>query len=57
MQQEYDKWLSDPTPENMSGIIKVMEPTINSEVQRYTGPKPLLRGKAKSLTINAITPP
>lgn len=54
MQQEYDKWLSDPTPENMSGIIKVMEPTINSEVQRYTGPKPLLRGKAKSLTINAV---
>lgn len=50
----YDKWMTDPTPENMAEIVKSMEPTINSEVQRYTGPKPLLRGKAKALTINAI---
>lgn len=46
--------MSDPTPENMSGVLKSLEPTINSEVQRYPGPKPLLRSKAKSLAVKAV---
>lgn len=54
MSAEYDKWLTDPSPENMAEVVRSMEPTINSEIQRYPGPKPLLRGKAKSLAINAV---
>ena len=44
---EYDDWMTDPTPDNMSKIVDTLQPTINAEVQRYTGPKPLLRAKAK----------
>jgi len=51
---EYDEWLADPTPERLSTIVSALEPTINSEVYRYTGPKPLLRSKAKSLSVKAI---
>lgn len=54
MSKEYETWLADPTPENMATVMKSLEPTINSEVQRYNGPKPLLRGKAKALAINAV---
>lgn len=54
MSGEYEKWLATPTPENMAEVLKTVEPTINSEVQRYTGPKPLLRSKARSLAIGAI---
>jgi RNA polymerase primary sigma factor len=51
---EYDEWQADPTPDNMARVVKVLEPTINSEIQRYTGPKPVLRGRAKVLTAKAI---
>lgn len=51
---EYDNWLKDPTPDNLGAVIAAMEPVINSQVYQYTGPKPLLRSKAKLLTINAI---
>lgn len=54
MNEAYNKWLTEPTPVNMAGVVKSLEPMVNSEVQRYSGPKPLLRGKAKALTINAI---
>lgn len=51
---EYDEWVNDPTPENLAKVVDVLQPTINSEVQRYTGPKPLLRARGKSLAIKAI---
>ena len=51
---QYDEWVNDPTPENMSKLVDTLQPTINSEVQRYAGPKPLLRGKAKGLAIKAV---
>jgi RNA polymerase primary sigma factor len=51
---EYDEWISDPTPDRMATLVDTLQPTINSEVQRYTGPKPLLRARAKGLTIKAI---
>jgi len=51
---EYDAWLADPTPENLATTVQAMDPVIVSEVQRYSGPKPLLRAKAKGLTIRAI---
>ena len=51
---EYDMWADDPTPENLANVITALEPTINSEVQRFSGPKPLLRGRAKTLAVKAI---
>lgn len=51
---EYDTWKATPTPENLGKVVATMAPLINSEVQRFTGPKPLLRSKAKVLTIKAI---
>jgi len=50
----YDTWIADPTPDNMARIVDSLSPTINSEIQRYSGPKTLLRSKAKTLSIQAI---
>lgn len=50
----YAGWLADPTPENMNKVVGSLGPTITSEIQRYGGPKPLLRARAKSLTIGAV---
>ena len=50
----YDEWINDPTPENMGRIMDELKPTINSEVYRYQGPKPILRGKARNLAIKSI---
>lgn len=51
---EYEMWKTDPTPDNMANIVSALEPTLNAEIQRYSGPKPLLRTKAKSLAIKAV---
>lgn len=50
----YDRWSKDPTPDNMSEVLSSLDPVISREVHRYTGPKSLLRGKAKSLAIQAV---
>lgn len=52
--QEYDSWLTDPTPENLAKTVRALDPTINSEIQRFPGPKPLLRSRARVLTVKAI---
>lgn len=52
--EAYDKWVVNQTPENMAGVLAAFAPTINSEIQRYEGSKPLLRGRAKILTMKAI---
>jgi len=51
---EYETWKNEPTPENMASTVKALEPTINAEVQRYSGPKPLLRSKAMVLAAKAV---
>lgn len=51
---EYDTWKAAPTPDNMAKLLDTLAPTLTSEVQRYTGPKPLLRARARSLAIKAI---
>lgn len=50
----YADWLRNKTPANMSRILDAYSPTINSEIMRYSGSKPLLRSKAKTLVIKAI---
>ncbi|MFC1453593.1 sigma-70 family RNA polymerase sigma factor [Verrucomicrobiota bacterium] len=54
MNEQYLKWQQEPTPENLSGLVDNLSPVITSEIQRYKGPKILLRGQAKLLTIKAI---
>jgi len=50
----YDKWTKDPTPDNMSEILSDLDPVISREIHRYSGPKSLLRSKAKTLSIKAV---
>jgi RNA polymerase primary sigma factor len=51
---EYDNWVTSPTPDNMAQIMKALDPLINSEIQRFSGPKPLLRSKARTLAVKAV---
>lgn len=50
----YADWLRDKSPSNMSRLLDTFAPTINSEIMRYEGPKPLLRSRARVLAIKAI---
>lgn len=50
----YANWLQDRSPANMSKLLDTFAPTINSEIMRYEGSKPLLRSKARVLAIKAI---
>jgi len=51
--ESYQKWLVDPTPDNMSGILKELDPTLTAEASRY-GQGPLFKTKAKTLAVKAI---
>jgi DNA-directed RNA polymerase specialized sigma subunit len=51
---EYTEWKKEPSPENLAKVVTALDPTINAEIQRYSGPKPLLRSKAKLLAVNAV---
>ena len=50
----YAAWAKDPTPENMKAVLDDLDPTINTEVQRFSGPKPLLRSRARALAVKAV---
>jgi len=50
----YAAWAANPTPENMKAVLDDLDPTINSEVQRFSGPKPLLRSRARALAVKAV---
>ena len=50
----YTRWVTEPTPTNMSSIVSALNPTLNSEIQRYKGPKPILKTQAKKLAIKAV---
>jgi RNA polymerase primary sigma factor len=52
--EAYAEWSANRTPENMAKLVNAFAPTINSEIMRFEGPKPLLRSRARVLTINAI---
>lgn len=53
-EQAYAEWLKDKSPANMSKVVDAFAPTINSEIMRYSGPKPLLRSRAKVLAVKAV---
>lgn len=52
--EAYAAWAADRTPENMSRVVEAMGPTINSEIMRHSGPKAILRSKAKALVVRAV---
>ena len=52
--QAYNRWVVDQSPENMAGLVSAFMPTINSEIQQYSGSKSLLRSRAKSFVVDAI---
>lgn len=54
MKIEYQNWLENPTSANLNKVVESAGPVITSEIQRYAGPKPLLRARAKLLTAKAI---
>ena len=50
----YAAWAANRTPENMKAVLDDLDTTINSEIQRFSGPKPLLRSKARELAVKAV---
>ena len=52
--ETYLRWVQEPTKENMSALMKEMDPLITSEISRYQGPPIQLKARGKSLAINAI---
>ena len=50
----YARWRADPTPSNMNAVLDDLSTTINSEIQRFSGPKTLLKSRARALAIKAV---
>ena len=53
-EDSYGRWLADPTPQNMKTVLDDLDTTINAEIQRFSGPKPLLKSKARALAVKAV---
>ena len=53
----YTAWKKDPSPENMTNLVKTVDPIINEAMRAYGGgssQSPTLRSKARGLTVSAI---
>lgn len=50
----YSAWTVDPSPERLQDLMAGLDPVITSEIQRFSGPKPLLKSRAKALAIQAV---
>lgn len=50
----YARWRADPTPANMNAVLDDLSTTINAEIQRFSGPKPLLKSRARALAVKAV---
>ena len=50
----YNAWVVNQTPENMANLVEAFMPTINAEIMQYSGPKELLRSRARYLVTQAI---
>jgi DNA-directed RNA polymerase specialized sigma subunit len=51
---EYIKWQTEPTPSNMSGVLRSLDPAITRELQRYDGPREVLKTRARLLAAQAV---
>jgi RNA polymerase primary sigma factor len=54
VEEAYTRWRADQSPDNMGAVLRSLNATINTEVQRFPGPKPLLVTQAKRLAVNAV---
>jgi len=52
--EAYEEWTRRGDGQSLAAVIASLSPTINAEIQRFQGPKPILRSKAKSLAVGAI---
>lgn len=50
----YAAWARNRTPENLKAVLDDLDPTITSETQRFSGPKPLLKSRARVLAVKAV---
>lgn len=50
----YNAWVVNRTPENMAGLVEAFMPTVNAEIMQYSGPKELLRSRARYLVTQAV---
>lgn len=53
-QEAHLAWSTEQTPERMAQVVSTLKPMINVEIQRYAGPKTILRNRAKQLAIKAV---
>ena len=54
LSDRYTQWQMDPTPVNMGGLMRELDPILVQEVQNYPGPKDILHIKSKRLAMDAI---
>ena len=50
----YNAWVVNRTPETMAGVVEAFMPTVNAEIMQYSGPKELLRSRARYLVTQAV---
>lgn len=50
----YNTWVVSQTPEAMAEVVDAFMPTINAEIMQYSGPKELLRSRARYLVTQAV---
>lgn len=50
----YNTWVVSQTPEAMAEVVNAFMPTINAEIIQYSGPKELLRSRARYLVTQAV---
>lgn len=50
----YNAWVVNQNPETMAGLVEAFMPTVNAEIMQYSGPKELLRSRARFLVTQAI---
>ncbi len=50
----FDKWKADPTPQNAGGLVKAVQPVIDSVV-RPLGNSPVIRGRARQMALRAFS--
>lgn len=52
--QAYNRWIVDQTPENMAALVSAFMPTVNAELQQYSGSRELMRARAKAYVVQAV---
>lgn len=51
----YNEWKASPTPEANASVLRTLDPVINGAANTHVGRvNPLIKGKARSLTLNAL---